>query len=311
MEKIVGLIGCGRWGSAHLTTLLSMKEQGMISKVIVCDIDSLKLENLSPKIDGLYSDLFQMINQHRFDLITIATPPSSHVGIAIPLLQRGIKTLVEKPIGLCYNDAERLVDVSTASATSFYSGYLLRHHSGFQLVKNRIETHQTPPLKSLHFFRHSTRDPPHNEDVIRALASHAVDLLSFFDLHQSTPTISLLPQRNDSRATYQAQLNLHFPSLGVPVEVLISVGWGFEQAKSEARIVTDDTSYIIDFNIHDSILEYTESSQKTLAIGHSSTPLHMQYYSALFGSQPSNSNTNHLQTALLLEQICKQVHLSK
>ena len=40
MTLTIGLIGCGRWGTIHHATLMSLKQEGYLDRLVVCDIDA-------------------------------------------------------------------------------------------------------------------------------------------------------------------------------------------------------------------------------------------------------------------------------
>ena len=48
MTLTIGLIGCGRWGTIHHATLMSLKQEGYLDRLIVCDIDATALTLLRP-----------------------------------------------------------------------------------------------------------------------------------------------------------------------------------------------------------------------------------------------------------------------
>jgi predicted dehydrogenase len=40
MPLTVAILGAGRWGQAHIRTLTSLKIEGLIKQLFVCDIDA-------------------------------------------------------------------------------------------------------------------------------------------------------------------------------------------------------------------------------------------------------------------------------
>ena len=39
MELTIGLVGCGRWGANHLATLVALREEGLLTRIVVTDAD--------------------------------------------------------------------------------------------------------------------------------------------------------------------------------------------------------------------------------------------------------------------------------
>ena len=85
----VGVVGCGRWGSQHIDTLLKLKNQGFIEKIFACDIHPLRLKTLPETLDGVYSEWHEMIQSEELDHESIITPNSTHTSISIEDLEQG------------------------------------------------------------------------------------------------------------------------------------------------------------------------------------------------------------------------------
>ena len=49
MALTVAIIGAGRWGRAHIRTLSSLKRDGLVERLLVCDTDLEKLIDLGPE----------------------------------------------------------------------------------------------------------------------------------------------------------------------------------------------------------------------------------------------------------------------
>ena len=92
MNKTLGLIGTGKWGQNYIK---------------LCD----KL-NINLKIgDRLnYKDL---IKSKSCQGIIIATPPDSHVNIAIEVLEYDIPVMIEKPLSFSYDEGCKLLKYKT------------------------------------------------------------------------------------------------------------------------------------------------------------------------------------------------------
>lgn len=296
----VGLIGCGRWGMAHLSTLLHLKEQGAVSAIHVCDIDPNRLVNLPSGVDGAHTDIESMLAKTSPDFAAIATPSHTHSDIGSMLLELEIPTLVEKPMGVNVSSLQQLIQSSRKAGTPFFSGYLLRHHSGFQLAKQLLDVANKPRMNTLSFFRHSTRAPPTDGDAVRRLASHAVDLLTFLGAPHSIPSI----QVEADESLGQVSINLHFTDPHTPLEAHISVGWGFENERREATIQRGDDTYHLEFNVHDSIRIGPTSTGEVRMTESKLPPLHAQYLAAFHTVQMSEDQySEYLQTAHILDAI--------
>jgi len=90
MGLTVGILGAGRWGLVHIRTLTSLKEEGLIKQLLVCDTDSDKLNNLSPQGDATVTTWRKTVEHNSVDLVAIVTPPETHCQLSTGLMSRGI-----------------------------------------------------------------------------------------------------------------------------------------------------------------------------------------------------------------------------
>ena len=92
----VGIVGCGKIADGHVE---QVRASGRAVVVAVCDREPLMAEQLAVRLDvpGRYSDVAEMLEAERLDVVHIATPPDSHVLLARMALDAGCHVFVEKP----------------------------------------------------------------------------------------------------------------------------------------------------------------------------------------------------------------------
>ena len=107
MKKIC-VVGSGRWGRNHISTLYKLN---CLGGVVEKNVDV--LENLKSKYEGVsfFLNLDDAILKN-FDGFTIATPPNTHYEIAKKILLSGHHVLVEKPFTTTVEDAIELNDIA-------------------------------------------------------------------------------------------------------------------------------------------------------------------------------------------------------
>ena len=106
----LGVIGAGRWGKRYIET---------IARVDGVDLAHLGSTNpqsvaLIPKACRLSSDWRAVTTDRGLDGIIVATPPATHLEIALAAIHSGIPVLVEKPMTLSLDDAATLARVASA-----------------------------------------------------------------------------------------------------------------------------------------------------------------------------------------------------
>ena len=133
MSVRVALVGCGRWGEKLLRAL---SENARARVIAVADVDRGRLSRaraLAPR-----ARLVRTIDEAlaaRVDAVIIATPAASHAELALRALEAGADVFVEKPLALCFAQADRCAARAAALGRIGMVGHLLRYHpSVVQLV---------------------------------------------------------------------------------------------------------------------------------------------------------------------------------
>lgn len=108
-DKIkIGIIGLGNMGSIHVR---HVSDQGNTELAAVCDIDEAMRKRINDEYEvDAYIDYIDMLDNADLDGIIIATPHYSHPDMTLAAFDRGIHVLVEKPIAVHVNDAQRMID---------------------------------------------------------------------------------------------------------------------------------------------------------------------------------------------------------
>lgn len=139
-----GIVGIGKLGSIHLRIYKELKGIGEIY-LADTNIQTLNLHKEYCHFKD-YRDL-----KGKVDLISIATPTSSHYEIAKFFLKNKIPVLVEKPLTQDLKEAKKLIAVSKKSKTLLFVGHVERYNNAYlaikKIIKNPlfIECHRLSP----------------------------------------------------------------------------------------------------------------------------------------------------------------------
>ncbi len=175
------LIGCGGRGRGHIE---AMKTFDDLRFVAVCDPveelrDRVAAENAVPH---QYGDIEDMLSKEDLDLAVVATPAHLNGKCALPVIQAGVHTLIEKPPGLSGAEAEELRDAAKASGAKVLVGWNRRFHSLICKARRMIEE-RGPITQIVAEFHKSMTDlaargfPEHLLDrFIYETPIHAIDL---------------------------------------------------------------------------------------------------------------------------------------
>lgn len=110
----VGVIGTGSIGDVHLAGYANAKKETAVWAL--CDTNPTRLAEMAKKYEvpltRCYRDYRRMLDNEPLDLVSVCTPNSYHYEQAKAALERGIATLVEKPMVLRPEEAKNLVAVA-------------------------------------------------------------------------------------------------------------------------------------------------------------------------------------------------------
>lgn len=104
------LIGCGRISFNHVAAAL---ENGL-DIVALCDVVPSHMEEKIQKFNlpstvKTYTDYHELLEKERPELVAIATESGKHAAIALDCIEAGANLIIEKPIALSLEDADRII----------------------------------------------------------------------------------------------------------------------------------------------------------------------------------------------------------
>lgn len=141
MDQInVGVIGCGSRGHGHIQILSDFDDTNLIA---VCD----PVENARNRagdefdISNRYETIDELLDKEILDAVFVATPAHINGEAALPCLERGINTLLEKPPGMSVKETINLRDAAKNTGAKGMVGWNRRFHpiivEASQMVKAR------------------------------------------------------------------------------------------------------------------------------------------------------------------------------
>ena len=118
----IAIIGCGKIADVHASQALRIPGCEIVG---VCDREPLMAKQLYERfpIKAYYSDVTEMFERARPDVVHITTPPSSHFSLAKMCLEAGAHVYVEKPFTLDAVEARQLIDLATAKNRKLTVGH--------------------------------------------------------------------------------------------------------------------------------------------------------------------------------------------
>ena len=163
------VIGVGHLGQHHARILAALPG---VSLAGVVDVN----RDRAAKIAGEYGTrAFANVNEipDQLDVVVIAVPTESHAAIALPLIESGVHTLVEKPVTQTVQEADTLIAAARRKGVVLAVGHSERFNPAVAAARPHIkdprfiEVHRlgTAPERSLDI------------DVVLDLMIHDLDLI--------------------------------------------------------------------------------------------------------------------------------------
>jgi scyllo-inositol 2-dehydrogenase (NAD+) len=220
MEKIISaVIGCGRMGAFSSDTMKkygpkswfplshieALKEFSHISVEAICDVNSSSLEKAKIEygIKHTYNNYNDLFNNHKIDLLCIATRTQKREKIIQVGIEHGIKAFhIEKPLCNSVNQLKKLESLVVNNKVCLSYGTLRRYLKIYQKAKDLVDSGKFGKLLQVQvnfgqaalFWTH-----PHSVDMILffsgnrkivAVQSHLSDVISTKDnVIESDPII--------------------------------------------------------------------------------------------------------------------------
>lgn len=136
------LIGCGRIATNHIKAVIN----NHLELVAVCDVIPEHMELLLEKHDlhkttsiKRYTDYKKMIEENELELVGIATESGIHAEIALYCIEHNINVIIEKPMAMSIEDADKIIQLSEAKGIKVSACHQNRFNIAVQEMRKALE----------------------------------------------------------------------------------------------------------------------------------------------------------------------------
>jgi len=156
MNKLkIAVIGTGLVGSFHAETFFRNPNSELIA---VCDIDKEKVNKIANRFKcKAYNEFESLINTEKLDAISIATPEQIRIAPALLAIKKGLKILLEKPLGRNLKDIENLVNKIKNHNKLISVNFILHEDPRYKLMKEKIKNNEIGEIVSCYARRRGNR----------------------------------------------------------------------------------------------------------------------------------------------------------
>ncbi len=166
----VAVIGVGHLGSRHLKTYHQLKD--IVEIVGISDINKeLGQKHAREFHTTFFPDHRDLIS--KVEAVSICTPTISHCAVGLDFLNAGIHALIEKPIAMDIDEANKLIDAANKNNIKLQVGHIERFNNAFQAIKDIAHNARFIECHRLNHFPNRSLDI----GVVMDLMIHDIDIV--------------------------------------------------------------------------------------------------------------------------------------
>lgn len=165
----MAVIGVGHLGRHHARILASMPHVELLGVVDI--VEGRAAEIAQAHGVAAFTDWRDVLD--RLDAVSVAVPTESHLEVALPFLERGVATLVEKPLARTVAEADQLVAAARDRGVVLATGHTERFNPAVAVARPLIKEPRFVEVHRLGTFPERSLDI----DVVFDLMIHDLDLV--------------------------------------------------------------------------------------------------------------------------------------
>jgi len=163
----VAIVGCGKIADGHVSQILRIKGCQIVA---VCDREPLMAKQLYERfpIKAYFTDVMELIDAARPDVVHITTSPETHFEIARNCLEHGCHVYIEKPFTVFAEQAKQLVSLAESKGLKLTVG----HNYQFSHVARRMRKLMQsgylggPPVHMESYYSYNLSDPSYAKALL-------------------------------------------------------------------------------------------------------------------------------------------------
>jgi predicted dehydrogenase len=229
----VAVIGCGYWGRNYLRLLEELPDAHLAA---ICDQDEAELRDLSRRFPHALAttDIEEALSAPGVEAAIIATPATTHGGVALRALEHGRHVLVEKPLATDATTASEVVAAAASGGQVLLVGHTFLYNTAVRKVKEYVDHDNV-----YYMYAQRTNLGPIRGDVnaIWDLAPHDVSIFNYL-MDAEPEWVSAV----GARVLRNHREDVGFITLGYPDGVIghIHVSWADPNKVREVVVVLSE-----------------------------------------------------------------------
>ncbi len=211
----IAVIGQGKWGTNIVHTLAAMRDVELIDE----------------------SKNFDVVLRQQPAGVLVATPSATHAEVAIPFIDAGVPTFIEKPMATTVNDAIRIREAASLSGAPVVVGHVQLYNPAFQAAKKLLPEVETVQAV---FWEGMNHHPRTDSSVLWDWLPHGLSMAhALFDANPSSAQAWGIGEASRFKAA-----SAKFVIADVPF--ITNISWVSPLKRHRLTIVGEDNSLTFD-----------------------------------------------------------------
>lgn len=171
----VAVVGCGYWGSKHTRVLHTLDE---VDRVVHVDGREDRLHALARAFPNAPGFATLQAALPDVDAVVVATPPTTHVPLALSALAAGKHVLVEKPLATTSAGARRLIEAAAAADRTLMVGHTFEYNPAVWKLRELVQSDELGSLYYIDTARLNLGLYQSDVNVVMDLAPHDISIIN-------------------------------------------------------------------------------------------------------------------------------------
>ena len=171
----IAVVGCGYWGSKHVRVLQAIDE---VEEVVLVDSTESRLLSLARSYRTAPCSTALRPVLPGVDAVIVATPPSTHVAVALEAIHAGKHVLIEKPLAPTAAGARRLIAAAADAGVVLMVGHTFEYNPAVRKLRELVQGQQLGELFYVDSARLNLGLYQNDVNVIIDLAPHDISIIN-------------------------------------------------------------------------------------------------------------------------------------
>ncbi len=163
----VAIVGCGKIADGHVSQILRIKGCQIVA---VCDREPLMAKQLYERfpIKAYFTDVMELLDAARPDVVHITTSPETHFEIARNCLEHGCHVYIEKPFTVFAEQAKQLVSLAESKGLKLTVGHNYQFSHVARRMRKLVQSGYLggPPVHMESYYSYNLSDPSYAKALL-------------------------------------------------------------------------------------------------------------------------------------------------